>query len=252
MEVGVGKNKKEEHDLQRGPEPEDRVDQPGPAGPPPQEANKPEEKKEPMEQNPAGRGTEDSFIGRAAQLAVMAELMRRLCNAAIPEIDLGTDVFAFKDDRAEVVRIQVKACTSPYSYADGSGYSARFALPMKQFQRLDDRPQVFYALAVLRDEKWIDFLIVSRARLQGYFYGKNKFGSYSKKNDELTITIEFRAEVKCSGQELTDCRNAWNSLPPLKPPPDLEDAAQGQASAVDPSSGGTDGSDQPTPETGQP
>jgi hypothetical protein len=52
------------------------------------------------------RGTDDSFTGRAAQLAVMAELLRRRCNAAIPEVDLGTDVFAFKDDREEVVRLQ--------------------------------------------------------------------------------------------------------------------------------------------------
>ena len=162
----MGKDKHEEHDLQRGPEPEELVVDPKPTGPPPEEANSPEEKTEPNDRKPAGRGIEDSFIGRAGQLAVMAELMRLLCNAAIPEIDLGTDVFAFKDDREEVVRIQVKACTSPYIYTDGSGYSAKLALPLKQFQRLDDRPPLFYALAVLRDEKWIDFLIVSRSRLR--------------------------------------------------------------------------------------
>jgi hypothetical protein len=86
------------------------------------------------------KGTDDLFTGRAAQLAVMTELLRLRCNAAIPEVDLGTDVFAFKDDREEVVRIQVKACTAVYKYADGSGYSAKFVLPMKQFRRLDDRP----------------------------------------------------------------------------------------------------------------
>src|SRR5256885_14146063 len=78
------------------------------------------------------RGTDDSFTGRAAQLAVMAELLRLRCNAAIPEVDLGTDVFAFKDDREDVVRLQVKACTVPRNYVDGSGYSAKFVLPMKQ------------------------------------------------------------------------------------------------------------------------
>ena len=34
--------------------------------------------------------------------------------------------------------------------------------------------------------------------------------------DELVITVEFRAKVECSGQELTDCRNAWESLPPFR------------------------------------
>lgn len=73
------------------------------------------------------RGTDDTFTGRSAQLAAMVELLRLRCNAAIPEVDLGTDLFAFKDDREEVVRIQVKACTAPHAYADGSGYSAKFS-----------------------------------------------------------------------------------------------------------------------------
>jgi len=175
------------------------------------------------------RGTDDSFTGRAAQLAVMAEVLRLRCNAAIPEVDLGTDVFAFKDDREEVVRLQVKACTVPHIYADGSGYSAKFALPMKQFRHPDDRPPLYYALAVLRDDRWVDFLVVSRAPLQSYYYGKTKFGSFNKTNDDLEITVEFRAKVECSGQELTDCRSAWNSLPPLQPIPDLEQANQQEA-----------------------
>jgi hypothetical protein len=180
------------------------------------------------------RGTEDTFTGRAAQLAVMAELLRLRCNAAIPEVDLGTDVFVFKDDREEVVRLQVKACTAPHVYADGSGYSAKFALPMKQFRRLDDRPPLYYALAVLRDGRWVDFLVLSRARLQASYNGKTRFGSYNKTNDDLAITVEFRARVECSGQELSDCRNAWQSLPPLQPTPSLEGPAQPKVEAGGP------------------
>jgi hypothetical protein len=212
------------------------------------------------------RRTDDTFTGRAAQLAVMAELMRLRCNAAIPEVDVGTDVFAFKDDRPEVVRIQVKACTAPHLYADHSGYSAKFALPMKQFRRQDDRPPLFYALAVLRDEKWVDFLVVSRARLQGYFFGETKFGSLHKTNDDLEITVEFRGEVMCSGQELTDCRNAWTSLPPLQPTAEVvtqehgvgvDEAvpgvvAQDQGQGADRGAGGPAGDAGPPPaQTGQ-
>jgi hypothetical protein len=167
------------------------------------------------------RGTDDSFTGRAAQLAVTAELLRHRCNAAIPEVDTGTDVFAFKDDREEVVRLQVKACTAPYPYTDGSGYSAKFALPMKQFLRPDDGPPLYYALAVLRDDRWVDFLVVSRAKLHSYYIDDQKFGSLNKMNNDLMITVEFRAQVECSGRDLTDCRNAWKTLPPLQPPPDL-------------------------------
>jgi hypothetical protein len=54
------------------------------------------------------RGTRDMYTGRSGQMAVMAELLFRLCNAAIPEVDAGTDVFAFQDEREEVARVQVK------------------------------------------------------------------------------------------------------------------------------------------------
>jgi len=212
------KDKAEDQELQGGQEPPKSQVHPIPAEPPQGQLGK----EKPARQ----RGTDDSFTGRAAQLAVMAELLWLRCNVAIPEVDLGTDVFVFKDERQEVVRLQVKSCTSPYLYADKSGYSAKFALPMKQFHRLDDRPPLYYALAVLRDDRWVDFLVVSRARLQSYFNGIKQFGSLNKKNDELEITVEFRVAVECSGQVLTDCRNAWKSLPPLQPIPDLEAAAE--------------------------
>jgi hypothetical protein len=197
-----------------------------------------------MAKEPRQRGTDDTFTGRAAQLAVMAELLRLRCNAAIPEVDLGTDVFAFKDDREEVVRLQVKACTAPHVYADGSGYSAKFALPMKQFLRLDDRPPLYYVLAVRHDDKWVDFLVVGRSRLREYYDGKTTFGSFNKANDVLEITVEFRAKVECSGHEVTDCRNGWKSLPPLQPMPDLDQPSGKNANPNVPTNGGTTPPDQ--------
>jgi hypothetical protein len=162
------------------------------------------------------RGVDDSFSGRAAQLAVMAELLRLHCNTAIPEVDLGTDLFAFVDDREEIVRIQVKVCMVPHFYKDGSGYSAKFALPLKQLEQ-EDTPPIYYVLVVWGDECWLDFLVVSRARLQSYRLEEGiRFGSHNKTNDDLEITVEFRNLVTCSGRSLTDCRNAWQSLPPLR------------------------------------
>lgn len=46
------------------------------------------------------RGTRNLFTGRAGQRAVIVELLARQCNAAIPEVDLGEDVFAFHGDRS--------------------------------------------------------------------------------------------------------------------------------------------------------
>ena len=48
------------------------------------------------------------FSGASGQMAVKGELLHRQCNAAVPHVDVGTDLFAFRDDREEVARIQVK------------------------------------------------------------------------------------------------------------------------------------------------
>ena len=72
-----------------------------------------------------------TFSGSSGQMAVMSELLHRKCNAAIPLVDVGTDVFAFRDDREEVARIQVKTARGQ-RYKNGKGYSARFGVPMEE------------------------------------------------------------------------------------------------------------------------
>jgi hypothetical protein len=166
----------------------------------------------------------------------MAELLQRECNAAIPEVDLGTDVFAFKDDREEVARIQVKTNSNPHEYKDGSGYSAKFAIPLKQLEHPDDRPALYYALAVRLKGNWTDFLVISRTNLREFYEGDQPFGYVNRQTGDLEITVEFRAAVMCSGQNLTEYRNAWDKLPPLQPPPQV--AALEQGVAAGPSAAG--------------
>ena len=72
-----------------------------------------------------------TFSGGSGQMAVMGELLHRKCNAAIPLVDVGTDVFAFREDREEVARIQVKTEAGTW-YKRAEGYSAKFGVPMKQ------------------------------------------------------------------------------------------------------------------------
>lgn len=48
------------------------------------------------------------YIGRSGQLAVMAEFLMRGYNVAIPEVDVGEDLFVVRDADGELSRIQVK------------------------------------------------------------------------------------------------------------------------------------------------
>ena len=98
-------------------------------------------------------------------MAVMGELLHRKCNAAIPLVDVGTDVFAFRDDREEVARIQVKTATAKPD--NTMGYSADFRIPIDQLERTD-APELFYALAVRLDDRWGNFVVISRARLREF------------------------------------------------------------------------------------
>jgi hypothetical protein len=138
-------------------------------------------------------------------------------------------MFAFKDDSAEVVRVQVKACAAPKRFRDGSGYSARFTLPLKQLEAREETPPFYYAPAVLRDGRWSDFLVVSRESLQSHYDRGMPFGSRHETNEDLQITLEFRTNVTCSGRDLTDFRNAWTSLPPFRSTRVPPVAAQGDA-----------------------
>ena len=176
-----------------------------------------------------------SFTGGSGQMAVMGELLHRQCNAAIPHVDIGMDVFAFRDDREDVARIQVK--TAPGKrYRNGAGYHAKFGVPMAQLRR-PDNPPLFYALAVRLAEGWGSFVVIGRAQLQELW---NKgCGSENAKSGDLELHIQFRPDhgeqrpgdgeagnepelrVHCGEFDLTDYRNAWESLPPLKPLADI-------------------------------
>lgn len=61
----------------------------------------------------------------------MAELLLLKCNVAIPEVDEGTDLFAFIERRPEVARLQVKT-TRAKKYRSEVGFSAMFNIPVKE------------------------------------------------------------------------------------------------------------------------
>ncbi|MEI8375416.1 MAG: hypothetical protein WCJ35_21560 [Planctomycetota bacterium] len=170
-----------------------------------------------------------AFSGGSGQMAVMGELLHRKCNAAIPLVDVGTDVFAFREDREEVARIQVKTEAGTW-YKRGEGYRAKFGVPMKQLSRTDS-PPLFYAFAVRLDNSWGSFIVISRAKLRELW--NDGCGSENEKSGDLEMHIQFRPDEKskrdearkyreltavCGKFDLTDYINAWETLPPLKTP----------------------------------
>ena len=173
-----------------------------------------------------------AFSGGSGQMVVMGELLHRKCNAAIPLVDVGTDVFAFQDDREDVARIQVK--TAPgQRYKNEEGYRAKFGIPTNQLGRTD-APPLFYALAVRLENGWGKIVVISRAELQNLW--NDGLGSENKKSGDLELYIQFRPAGRVEGAEtdeandelvlkahcgefdLTDYIDAWDSLHRLSRP----------------------------------
>jgi hypothetical protein len=150
----------------------------------------------------------------------MAELLHRQCNVAVPDVDFGTDVFAFHDDHEYVARIQVKTAHGTF-YRRGEGYHAQFTLPLKQLER-PDRPPLFYALAVRSDLGWEDFIVIGREVLNKIWSGTARLGKNDAKNENLIIYAQFRPpSVKCGEVDMSAYLNAWELLPPLRPQPSV-------------------------------
>jgi len=161
-----------------------------------------------------------AFTGGSGQMAVMAELLHRKCNAAIPQIDVGLDVFAFRDDREEIARIQVKTANAKF-YKSGPGYHAKFGIPMTQL-KTSNSPPLYYALAVRLERGWGHFIIISRNRLREIWL--SGCGSENEKSGDLELHIQFRPEENrdsafCGVVDLSEHLNDWETLPPLKPKP---------------------------------
>jgi hypothetical protein len=54
------------------------------------------------------------YTGKAGHLAVMGEIALRGYNVALPEIDVGDDIFAVNPQTGKLVRVQVKTARGKF------------------------------------------------------------------------------------------------------------------------------------------
>lgn len=157
-----------------------------------------------------------TYTGHSGQLAVMAELLARQCNVAVPEVDWGTDLFAFVDERELILRLQVKAAHGK-PYKVGEGYSVQFDVPLDQMH-LPEPPVLYYVLVARVGGRFADYLIISRAELKVHRVSEKRFGTENQSSGNLVLTVQFRpSQVRCGPVDLTAHRNAWERLPVFYP-----------------------------------
>ena len=139
----------------------------------------------------------------------MAELLVRGWNTAIPEVDVGDDIFVVRDSDGNLRRVQVKtAVAKPLK----SGYSAQFNISRSQLET-PITPDIIFVFAVRLHSRWNAFVLLDQETLNAE-YSLHGIGSEYK--DRLTLRLRFTgASITCSGRDLSQYRDNWEAYFPI-------------------------------------
>jgi len=130
---------------------------------------------------------QNPYVGKAGHLAAMAEFLLRGWNTAIPEVDIGDDIYVVEDGDGTLIRVQVKTAHAKW-HKSGKTYGCTFALRADQVQADAVTPLYYVFMVRIVDptkalDQWDAPLIVPREDLKEEITasGKkpNKKGSYS-------------------------------------------------------------------------
>ena len=137
------------------------------------------------------------YLGKAGHLAIMSEFLVRGWNVAIPEVDIGDDIFVVEDENGTMKRVQVK--TSSITIRK-KAFSAQYQIPVKQLKEISQTP-IYYIFIARKDEHWIKPLIIQQEKLYDHFQ-KNNVGS--EHNGYINLYFSYSNDrVDCSGQDFT-------------------------------------------------
>lgn len=150
------------------------------------------------------------YLGKAGQAFVMSEFLARGWNVAVPEVDVGDDMFVIHDQAGEFVRIQVKTATI---IDRQQGFSAQFSVPIPQLKRII-YPELTYCFALRSADKWQGVVVISRQDLSDLFDTSN-IGS--KIDDTLILYFSLKKEeLWCSKVDFTPFLNNFTKFPPMQ------------------------------------
>ena len=162
------------------------------------------------------------YLGKAGQFAVMAECLMRGFNVAIPEVDIGDDLFVVNDRSGNYRRIQVKTKTAARRK---TAYAIQFQVPLLQLEQTFT-PDLIYVFASRLADGWGPFLVIPRDVLLSLHQleGLGAVVTSSKGKEHVRLSIRFGDDgsISCSGQSLTQFVNQFAGLPDLLPITDFD------------------------------
>jgi len=111
-----------------------------------------------------------SHLGRAGQFATMAEILARGWNVAIPEVDVGDDVFVARDDASRLTRVQVKTSAPAELVESGVWETEAIKVASRQLFATVEVVPLMYVFAVPFGARW-EFVVMPRDGLAELWRG---------------------------------------------------------------------------------
>lgn len=155
-----------------------------------------------------------TYVGKAGHLAVMGELALRGYNVAMPEMDIGDDLFVVNDATGAMWRIQVKTSVASVGKKVVSGQfrvrEAAITTPLT--------PDLHFVFVLRVGAGW-RFVVVSRQVLANYVQAHN-MGTQSIVKGvawrQIYVSInKASGAVTCSNQVITHLMENWGTWPVL-------------------------------------
>ncbi len=137
----------------------------------------------------------------------MSEFLTRGWNVAIPEVDIGDDIFVVQDDNGTLRRVQVKTSTSTERQ---NTFSGQFNVPLTQLRNIANIP-VHYVFIVRHNEHWTKPVIIRQDYLLDHLQN-DKIGSEHEGNLNLYFSYSPQ-NVECSGLDLNKYVSDFTDFP---------------------------------------
>lgn len=140
----------------------------------------------------------------------MSEFLVRGWNVAIPEVDIGDDIFVVQDENSTLRRVQVKSARSKERK---NSFSAQFSIPLIQLSTVS-QILLHYVFIVRHDGRWTEPIIIRQDYLLDHFQKEN-IGS--EHNGTLILYFSYvQNRVECSGFDFTKYLSDYTDFPLLE------------------------------------
>jgi hypothetical protein len=147
------------------------------------------------------------YLGKAGHLTVMSEFLTRGWNVAIPEVDIGDDIFVVQDDNGTLRRVQVKTSTSTVRQ---NSFRGQFNVPITQLRNITNIP-VHYVFVVSHNNQWTKPVVIRQDYLLDHLQNNN-IGVNHDVNLNLYLSYST-SKVEFSGLDLTKYVSDFSDFP---------------------------------------